>query len=201
MAVLNAAGPDAYLLGHSSGAIYALEVARQAELAGLILYEPPLHAFHGRFVPDILPRLRVAAEEERFEDLVSIFLSDEVGVPDEELSRMKAMPLWEQMVALAPQSMREWEELADAGLTVDRYTDVRVPTLLLAGTVTEGHPSFATQALQNALPDARVAKLEGQGHAAHEMAPEMAANVVGSFLLENVSTEAVIRGAQALEVQ
>lgn len=42
-AVLSAVGPEAYLLGHSSGAIYALEAARRYPLEGLILYEPPLH--------------------------------------------------------------------------------------------------------------------------------------------------------------
>lgn len=78
-AVLETAGPDAFLFGHSSGAIYALEAALQYPIAGLVLYEPPLHAFHGRFVDDALSRMLVAAREERFEDVVAIFARDEEG--------------------------------------------------------------------------------------------------------------------------
>lgn len=50
------------------------------------------------------------------------------------------------MVALAPQSVREWDHLVEASLPVDRYEGITVPTLLLAGTETEDHPSFATHA-------------------------------------------------------
>ena len=42
-AVLHAAGPNAFLLAHSSGAIYTLEAARRTPVTGLILDEPPLH--------------------------------------------------------------------------------------------------------------------------------------------------------------
>lgn len=154
-AVLEMAGPDAYMLGHSSGAIYTLEAARRFPVAGLVLYEPPLNAFYGRFVEDVLPSIRTAIREERFDDVVSIFLRDEAQLPESDLSFLRETPLWEQMVTLAPQSVHEWEELVEAGLTADRYRDVAVPTLLLAGTLTLDHPSFATQALETTLPDAR----------------------------------------------
>jgi pimeloyl-ACP methyl ester carboxylesterase len=183
-AVLEVAGPDAYLLGHSSGAIYNLEAALHAPLAGLILYEPPLHAFHGPFVEDVLDCIRMAAREERFDDVVSIFFNDEARVPENELSRLKATQLWEHMVALAPQSVREWEELGEVGLTVDRYRNVAVPTLLLAGTITKNHPSFATQALESILPHARTVMLDGQGHSGSQSAPDLVAKVATSFMLE-----------------
>lgn len=181
-AVIEAAGPGAYVLGHSSGAIYALEAARRYSIAGLVLYEPPLHAYRGRFVETVLPRVRVAARQGRFQDVVSIFLSGEVGIPANELARMQATPLWEEMVALAPQSVREWEELADLGLTIDRYRDVRRPILLLAGTLTKNHPSFATRALESTLPDVRTVMLDGQGHVAHMIAPELVAKEVSATL-------------------
>lgn len=117
-AVLAVAGPEAHLLGHSSGAIYALEAARRSPPAGLILYEPPLHA--GPEFERILERMRRAAKEERLDDVVSIFLREEGRLPEEELSLMRETPLWERMVALAPQSVREWRELVEAAPTVDR---------------------------------------------------------------------------------
>lgn len=182
-AVIEAAGPDVYLLGHSSGAIYALETAHRFPVAGLVLYEPPLHTFHGRFVEEILDRIRMAAREERFDEVVAIFLSDEVQMPEDELSRMKGTPPWEHMVSLAPQSVREWEELAEVGLTVDRYRNVVTPTLLLAGTETKDHPSFATRALESTLSNTRTEMLNRQGHGAHLGAPDLVVQAVTDFIV------------------
>lgn len=183
-AILEVAGPDAYLFGHSSGAIYTLEAAHRYALAGLVLYEPPLHAFHGRFAEGIMPRLRLAARENRFDDVVATFLRDEAEIPEEQLSHLEESRLWEHMVALAPHSVKEWEELVEAGLHVDRYRDVTVPTLLLTGTLTKDHRSFATDALESTLPHARKAMLDGQGHSANVDAPEMVAKAVTEFVRE-----------------
>ena len=60
IAVLEVAGPEAHLLGHSYGAICALETARRLPIGRLVVYEPPLpvdgpvpEKNHGR-----LPRCR-----------------------------------------------------------------------------------------------------------------------------------------------
>lgn len=180
-AVLQAAGSDAYLLGHSSGAIYALEVARRAPVAGLILYEPPLHGFHGRFVP-ILDRIRAAVREERHEEALLIFLRDEAERSEEELTFLQTTPLWQHMASLTPHSLREWDELLRVRATVDRYRDVSVPTLLLTGSETEDHPSFATRELAEMWPEARVAGLDGQGHAGNLAAPALVAQEIGEFI-------------------
>lgn len=183
-AVLQAAGPDAYLLGHSSGAIYALETALRSPIVGLILYEPPLHGFYGRFAEDVWEPLRVAAEEERFDDVVSVFLADEAELPDSEITALRETPLWDDMVALAPHSVREWAALIHERPPVERYRDVAVPTLLLAGSETTTHPSFATEDLKDTLLDARIALLEGQGHLANRMAPDSVAQAVKEFCLD-----------------
>lgn len=180
IAVLEAAGTDAFLLGHSSGAIYVLEVALKTSPAGLILYEAPIHGFHG----EIWDHIRIAAEEERFEDVVSIFLTGEAELSGEELVSLKTTPSWDQMVGLAPHSAREWAELVQNKPTVNRYQDIKVPTLLLTGTETENHPSFATQGLDDTLPNTRIVKLNGQGHTANLSAPEMVAKEITNFILE-----------------
>lgn len=181
LAVLEEAGPDACLMGHSSGAIYALEAALKAAPAGLVLYEPPLH-MGARFAEDVLPRVQRAAREGRFDDAITIFFADEVEVPDAELTALKATSLWDRMVALAPQTVREWEALVAARPTVERYRSLSAPTLLLTGSLTRDHPSFATHELERALPDARTDVLEGQAHTAHRMAPDRLAAEVERFL-------------------
>lgn len=185
IAVLEVAGPDAYLLGHSSGAIYTLEAALSAPVAGLILYEPPLHAFHQeRFVEDIWERIRSAAEEDRYDDALSIFLAEEGGMPDEVMAEVQATPYWDHMLEHTPHSVTEWEALVHERLEVDRYRDISVPTLLLAGTETQDHPSFATQALDDLLPNARTVMLDGQGHGANLSAPDLVAQEIVEFLRE-----------------
>lgn len=181
-AILEAAGREAYLLGHSSGALYALEAARRRSIAGLILYEPPLHL--ERQFKGIFERIQPLMREERFEDAVALFFREEAGVPEEELSTLRSTPIWSRMVALAPTALREWEAMLEAGLTADRYRDLSVSTLLLTGTLTAGHPSFGTQALEATLPDSRTAVLNRQAHAAHRMAPKVLARVVTDFLLD-----------------
>ncbi|MFW6097865.1 MAG: alpha/beta fold hydrolase [Chloroflexota bacterium] len=180
IAVLQAAGPDAFLMGHSSGAVYALEAARRQSIAGLVLYEPPLHV--QRQFKEIFDRIRPLMQQERFDDAVTLFFREEAGVPEEQLSVLRSTPLWRHMVKLAPTADREWEALLEAGLKVERFREVSTPTLLLTGTLTKDHTSFATKALQRTLPDAQTVLLEGQAHSAHRAAPELVATEVADFI-------------------
>lgn len=184
IAVLEAAGQGAFLLGHSSGAIYALEAAVRTPVAALILYEPPIHAFHGRFAKEIWDSIQIAAKEERFKDALSIFLTKEGGVSDQELAFLQSIPLWDHMLNLTPPSIREWAALIQDKPTVSRYRKIKVPALLLTGSKTINHPSFAIQTLKEMWPQARLIKLEGQGHGANLAAPEMVAKEITSFILE-----------------
>jgi pimeloyl-ACP methyl ester carboxylesterase len=186
VAVLKIAGPSANLLGHSSGAIYVLEAALKTPPAKLILYEPPLHAFHGRFVEETLSRIQNASAKEQYEDALSIFLTDEVGLSEKQVALLQSTPGsgWDQMVNLTPHSVKEWTELAKQKPTLTRYRDIAIPTLLLTGTETENHVSFATKSLDDILPKSRIVKLNGQGHGANLNAPEMVAKEITSFILE-----------------
>ncbi len=182
LAVLEAAGPDALLLGHSSGAVYALEAALRRPLRGLILYEPPLHA--GPLFVSILERIQAAAEEGRFDEAVTIFLRDEARLPEDEIAFLRDSPIWEQMVALAPHSVQEWVAMTAVDPSVERYEDLQVPTLLLAGTMTKEHPSFATESLAKIFADVRIERLDGQGHTGHLGDPDQVAEAVAGFLLK-----------------
>ena len=62
-AVVEAAGVGAHLVGHSSGAIYALEAARRFPIGQLVLYEPPLN-FKGREAATLVETMRVKRYEE-----------------------------------------------------------------------------------------------------------------------------------------
>ena len=65
-----------------------------------------------------------------------------------------------------------------------RFAAVRAPTLLLLGG--DSPPIFArsTEALERALPNARVAVLAGQRHTAMDTAPQLFVDTVTRFLRE-----------------
>jgi len=180
-AVLDVAGHGAHLLGHSSGAIFALETARRFPVGRLVLYEPPL-GFSGPRAEGSLGRMRSRVEAGQTNEALMILLKDEVDVPDETVQMLRDSPIWAQLVALFPTFMRESEGIIRLGAAVDRYRDLLIPTLLLAGTETQNHPLYLTRDLQAALPNARTVMLEGQGHLGNTEAPDLVARCVSDFL-------------------
>lgn len=184
-AVLEVAGPDASLLGHSSGAIYALETARRTHVERLILYEPPLRWAERGDPANLVDRIRALVEEDRLEDAAELFFREEGRLDDEGLAFLKTLPEWAPMVALAPICVREWDAILDADVRVDRYRELSTPTLLLAGSENLDHPSMATESLAGTLPDVRTAVLDGHGHMAHRTEPVVVANEVRAFLADS----------------
>lgn len=180
-AVLDESGSGSNLLGHSSGAIYALETARRNPVERLVAYEPPL-LFQGPDSEELLARIAVSVEQGDPERATAIFFEEEVGLPEEAMASLKTTAEWAEMVSLSWTFVREWEALHDAALSVERFSEISSPTLLLGGTETRNHPSFAITELEQILPDATIARLEGQGHLAHQTAPELVAAEVRSFL-------------------
>lgn len=185
-AVVDAAGPGSHLLGHSSGAIYALEAARRFPIGQLVLYEPPLN-FQGPTAKTLVERMRTNAARGEFDDALTIFCKEEVKLLEEELSSFRSTPVWAQTTALVPTFIREWDALFELAPTVERYRSISAPTLLLWGSETADHPSFATRALENTLPNVRSARLDGQGHMANLLAPDLVAQMVTTFLVGAVA--------------
>lgn len=183
-AVLEAAGDGASLLGHSSGAIYALEAARRSPVDRLILYEPPLRWAERGDPDELVDRIRALLDDGRPERAAALFFAEEGRLDEDELAFLRTLPAWERMVALAPVCVREWDAILDADLSVDRYRDLSMPTLLLAGSDNLDHPSMATAPLAETLPDTRTVVLDGHGHRAHLTDPPLVADVVRTFLAD-----------------
>lgn len=178
-AVLRAAGPNVFLLGHSSGAIYTLEAARRVPIAGLVLYEPPLHYQGFEVVVDEIRGLVAAG---KLDDAAAVFFTREGKVSDSELATLRQAPFWPQIVRLAPTLVREWDAIFAFGPTIERYRDLSMPTLLLAGSENVNNPKFATADFGRSLSNVRTVTLDGQGHTANEAVPELVANRIAEYL-------------------
>lgn len=181
-AVVDSIEEPASLFGHSYGATVALGAAPLARnLRKLVLYEP---------APGIS-----AVPSEHLEGIEELVARDEpeqaavlalrsFGLAPEELEQMRASPTWPARVAAAHTIAREVR--AEEAYRVDprRFRDLTAPTLLLLGEESPGWAGEGTERIRALLPDARVAVLRGQGHAAIMTAPGLVADEVGRFLSE-----------------
>jgi pimeloyl-ACP methyl ester carboxylesterase len=104
-----------------------------------------------------------------------------LGLADAELDAVRAQPAWPARVAAAPTIPRELRTAQVTTFDPEQAAAITVPTLLLVGS--EG-PDWRPEALAAALPDARIAILEGQAHVADLLAPELVAEHVLAFLRE-----------------
>jgi len=172
------AGP-VHLLGHSYGALVALEGAVRVpgRIAKLVLYEPPLP---GIVTPDTHTALDERAAAQDWEGFTETFLREVVSVTAAELAAFRESALWEQFVADASATN---QEVGLPGFTFDpdRYAQLTMPVMLQVGTQTQG-AYWATDPLAAVLPNARISELPGQGHDAVLTAPDLYARQVINFL-------------------
>jgi pimeloyl-ACP methyl ester carboxylesterase len=179
-AIVDSIGEPASLFGHSYGATVALGAAPLARnLHRLVLYEP---APGFSSVPsEILGRIdELVAQDEREEAVVYAFRA--FGFTPDEVEEMQASPTWPARVAAAHTLPRETRAEEEYRVDPKRFRDLAAPTLLLLGEESPDWAREGTERVRAVLPNARVAILRGQGHAAIMTAPELVADEVARFL-------------------
>lgn len=185
-AVLNAVGEPVYLLGHSYGAICALEAARlTGNVRKLVLYEPPIPIADAQLGDDaVIGRLQALLDEGDREAVVTTFFREVVGMPDAELSMFKASPAWSARVAAAHTLPRELWGLRAYRFAAERFADFQTPTLLLLGGDSPRGVERAARLVDEALPAGRIVVMPGQQHIAMDTAPDLFTHEVLAFLEE-----------------
>ncbi len=184
VAVVEAAGSHVNLLGHSFGALCAMDAAlRTGRLSKLILYEPvfPVEGVE-LYEPGARDKLEEIAKQGDREELLTSFFRDIVRMPESEITLLKGEPAWKARIAAAHTLVREMAD-EDYRFEPARFKDFTIPTLLLLG---EKSPLFLkkpTEKLASVLPNNKVVILNGQGHAAMSTAPELFIREVMQFLL------------------
>jgi pimeloyl-ACP methyl ester carboxylesterase len=172
LALVQAAGGGATLLGHSYGALCSIGAAtRTDQPARVLLYEPPF-ATEGRVVVDevVLGRIEQHLSQGDRERALVTFLREVVGVDDPTLELMRQAPAWSGRVAAAHTIARE---LRVAQRHVPSSARLNVPVRFLVGTATAPYLRAATAAAHAALAPSDVVELPGQGHVAMDTAPEL----------------------------
>jgi pimeloyl-ACP methyl ester carboxylesterase len=182
-AVVDSTGGPVDLLGHSYGALCALEAAlRTDRLRRLVLYEPPIPAGIEIYPGGIIERLEALLEAGDREELLTTFFREVIQMPAHEIELMRVPPFWQARLALAHTLPRELRGSQGYVFEPARFSQMRTPSLLLLGSESPPFLKAATAVVHAALPTSRIAVLAGQQHIAMNTAPELFVDDVVRFL-------------------
>ena len=176
-ALIDEAGDTAFLFGHSSGAVLALEAARllPGRVTKLALYEPPF-IIDGSRPPapaDFASHLNELVATDHRGEAVEAFMRF-VGTPDDMIAQMRQSPMWPHMEAMAQTfvydaTIAQDTERGDPS-ALKKWGTTAVPTLVMDGTLFLGRSEphafmrHGADALADILPNARRRTLDGQDH-------------------------------------
>ena len=180
LAVTELLDPPIVLVGHSSGAVAALEaaLAKPSAFAGLILYEPPLPT-RELVGGEAVVQAREVYEKGDPVEAMRIHLRDIVRFPADLVDSMLAdEPTRTAFAAHAGAQIADAEAIDALGVGMDRFAGLDLTTLLIEGDASHRHLRERLADLADVLPNAKVVTLQGQGHVAHLAAPELLAETI-----------------------
>jgi pimeloyl-ACP methyl ester carboxylesterase len=185
-AVLDGLEGPVDLLGHSSGAILALQVAQRtpSKLARLIVYEPPVFFdAQDRIAGDLPERLESLLASGQAEAAVETFLREGPRTSEADLSGLKNGPGWAPMVQALSHTVA-YDSRVQRAFSADpsELSRVRIPSLMLLGAASPARMRKAAETIAARLPNATMTELEGQQHMAMLSAPALFASAVNQFL-------------------
>ena len=183
-AVVDSLGEPAILLGHSYGALCALEAALLTHnVRRLVLYDPGIEvAGEEMYPPEVIERLEALLEEGNRAGVVATTMREVAGLPPETVEYMRSQPAWQARVDAAHTIPRELRAVKAYRLDPERFGDLGVPTLVLSGGASPPAFGKAGEAVDEALPDSRLVVMPGQGHAAMDTGTDLFTTEVLRFM-------------------
>jgi pimeloyl-ACP methyl ester carboxylesterase len=182
VAVLREIGEPVFLLGHSYGALCAMEAAAlyPAGVRELVLYEAPNPAIAS---PAVVANLEAFAARADWDGMVQFFLNDVLLVPADEIAALRASAEgWEVWTSDAAASLHDLRAVVNHQFDANRFRRLEIPTLLLTGSESP-RELYLTDPLAAVLPNARIHILEGQAHEGMTTAPDQFAETISDALL------------------
>jgi pimeloyl-ACP methyl ester carboxylesterase len=178
-------GSSVDVYGHSFGATCALGAAMlTANVGRLVLYEPSTEAAAAELPAGVVDRMEARLAEGDREAALDILFREVVMLSDGQVAALRAQPAWEGRIAAVPTVPRELAAEIGGAIDLARLGEIGVPVLLVGGGESPDYMKADTEAIADALPNARIVVLEGQDHVGDVLAPEAFAEAVIPFLLE-----------------
>jgi pimeloyl-ACP methyl ester carboxylesterase len=184
LTVAAAFGEPCVIVGHSSGAVVALE-ALTADLipfAGAVLYEPPTPLDQlplGK--PSTVPRAREALAHGHLGRALQIFLREGVEVPAWISAIAPAMTLVPEVRRFVARQIDDLDSIVDLGVRSRAYEHIERPVWFLTGEKSPTHLRRRCQRLADLLPHADLVTLPGTGHGANQTNPRQLGDLIAGF--------------------
>lgn len=174
VSVVKSIAQPVIIVAHSYGALATLAALPQLPetVTKLILYEPPVIPSPGDR-SGVLEKLDRALAANDREEIVTVFLRDQIGAPPEVLEGFKSSPVWPIVLQIASTLPRESRTVNSSPVSFEQMAQAKIPTVMLAGTETGGNMRQGVDRVCNAIPGCRLILLEGQGHTAMLQAPDL----------------------------
>ena len=182
--VVDSVGESAVVLGHSYGALCALEAALlTSNVRKLVLYEPAMNVSgEGVYPLEVVDRLEALLEAGDRDGVVATTMREVAGLPPETVEYMRSQPAWQARVDAAHTIPRELRAVKAYRFDPQRFGDLGVPTLVLSGSESPAALRRAAEAVDEALPDSRSVVMTGHGHAAMDTGTELFTSEVLHFV-------------------
>jgi pimeloyl-ACP methyl ester carboxylesterase len=183
-AVVDSLGESVNLLGHSYGALCALEAALLTRnIHKLVLYDPGIEVVGEEiYPPEVIDRLEALLKAGDRDGVVETTMREVAGLPPKTVEYMRSLPVWQARVDAAHTIPRELQAVKAYRLDPKRFGDVGVPTLLLSGGESPAALTKAAEAVEEMLPDSRLVVMAGHGHAAMDTGTDLFTSEVLRFL-------------------
>lgn len=161
-------GGSAYLYGHSSGAVLALEasLALSEKIKGIVVYDASYVSTDKEYTEyqKTKESVKNLLKQDNNSKALKYFLT-EIGMPKAFIFLLKLMPGWKTMKQLAPTLMYDIV-LTENLPPIKRLQNISVPVLLLAGDKNPDSIKNVYKQLADNIPDNQHHLLEGKDHMA-----------------------------------
>jgi pimeloyl-ACP methyl ester carboxylesterase len=184
-ALAQAIGEPMVVVGHSSGAVVALEAlaASPGTFAGAVLFEPPVATGPPNAAgSEALALANAALAAGKPGKAAQIFVRDIVGMPA--LSAWILRPIVNLIPRLRAMIPRQITDLDGVGQRLDAYAQITIPVVLLGGERSPAHLRKSLDALAAVMPHAELVILARRDHFANRKAPAEVARVIETLALQ-----------------
>ena len=183
-AVLDALAEPVTLVGHSSGAVVALEFTRRdpERVRRLVLYEPPLPIEEplGGAAAERMRALVAAGKDAR---ALALFMREMVRAPLWMRALIRVVFPLAGLTRFAAAQLADVDAVDAEARPLAEYAALALPILLLRGRSSPAHLRERVARLAGVLPDARIVELP-TGHNAESLRPAELARAIAEFVAE-----------------
>lgn len=187
-AVAKVTGSSVAVYGHSSGGYYAFGAAAlTSNICKLVLYEgwPPVNPDVWLSPPSFIERMETKLADGDREGVIELVARELANMTEEEINAYRKQPSWAARVEAAHTFPREERTFKNLLLDPGQAVKFTLPTLLVTGEESPNDWKADAKDVAAALADARVVTLDGQGHGADIVAPQIFTKAVLPFLLNH----------------